>query len=1542
MSSIFYEEDYKVVASQEKEDADVKGSGGGGSSCFPAGTFIRTLHGTKRIELVKQGDTLLAYDRFGHIVPAVVSKSIIHEGNTYTDSLYFLYSKGVCLFPNGVTGNHALYDITTNEHKKVSEFKIGDILTGLDDTQYPLTVIDINSNPTIPVYNILVNPAHTFFAGTKDTWIRVHNGGGGKASSQPRAASEAANTLQSSAISKVLEIISHGEIVGVLGGKQGVFFNNTVLENADASGNFEGITFAERKGTPSQTYIEGFTEIEAEVSIPGTVITSSGVVQQLISSNVNAARVTIRLPEGLWFQDSTNGDRLGYNISYKIETKDRNASTWNTVITKNIRDKTTSPWEIAHRVQAPTGSTQWDIRVVRLSAEDVGSAEKSIITFTRLTELFEETLTYDNIAYVGITVPAVATGNSIPNRAYEVVGIKVQVPTNYDTLQRTYGINYWDGSFKTDWTDNTAWILLDLIMNEEYGLNQFLSQPVDVDIYAFYEASLYNDCATYTGSGYSYALLDDGEGGTEVRFTFNVVIRTQQDAWQLLHAVASNMRANLVMKGNQISIIQDRPKLPVKLINNSSVIDGLFVYAGTEVSSRATAVNCTFNDRNDRYLPRVITEEDSIAINKYGYTVRDAVAYGVTKESIARRVAKWILDTEINQFDQLSFSLALNIVDLAVGEVISIMDDDYVSSVSEYLTGRVESIIGTTVTLGNAVTLDAGHTYTFGVESIEYTSIAESTITTGPGVTNTLTLATALPVGDYTNHEFMCYATGYVEPREFLITSITESSKGIYSIACMFYDKDKFARIEQGLVVVPPRYSTVLSTVLPEVTNIAFSEVFMNSGIATDNYIEVTWDWNTDNAIKDQVTYTLRWRRDNNNYIFAYDIVPKNFRIPSIIPGVYDVIIEVTNIQGKKSLSTYSSYNYRINVADSTLLPPENFYVLNTASTNFVDNHIPLTWTFPIANESKTDTLLGYVLESWTTDGATKLSTFIIKPNAARGGSFDYTLDHNINDFGSITPSREVQFKLYSRDGVGDVSIPIIANFNNAVPAAPSFTIISGVDAAYVNITPVDESDIAGFIVYRSITQGFTPTVNDIEYDGANTYVALKGDADTTYYYRVGVYDTFGKTGLNLASEQSSTIISSTIPIWIFTGLIFKQNDPIVNDVSWTAGEASVDGGTPITISAGNASWSSGILYLYYSGSGSVLSTTTDLAIAVQGAMVLATYKGGVNLIVGNGDAFTDGGLILANTVGANQLVVDSAIITNTVQMGSAVVHEAAIENLAVGNQKIKDFIESTSYNPATTSGWRIDKAGNITSYGSLTLMDGNGNVILTTGANAAIEWAKVINQTGFASIASLTQANISTYIANGAIQNAQIGVAAIQNAQIDLAAIKSANIGIAEVKNANIANLAVTAGKITDLSVGTLKIQDNAVTIHQSVVIGARTLTSKQESIGSLVITNSSSISVKYLITSGLASFATATSFGGGFPVGSRLAVNGSFVGNFLAGYMTLANGSRAGFAGNATEILLAPGASSTINLYSVSVTGNLSNFWLYGGYIDAIGTKK
>ena len=109
-------------------------------------------------------------------------------------------------------------------------------------------------------------------------------GEGGKGGGGGGSAVEAPNSLRSSAVVKVVEIISEGEIEGICGGGAGVYINDTPLIAEDGvTYNFPRASWAFRNGLPSQDYLEGFPAVESEISV-GTVVTIATPVVKYVTA----------------------------------------------------------------------------------------------------------------------------------------------------------------------------------------------------------------------------------------------------------------------------------------------------------------------------------------------------------------------------------------------------------------------------------------------------------------------------------------------------------------------------------------------------------------------------------------------------------------------------------------------------------------------------------------------------------------------------------------------------------------------------------------------------------------------------------------------------------------------------------------------------------------------------------------------------------------------------------------------------------------------------------------------------------------------------------------------------------------------------------------------------------------------------------------------------------------------------------------------------------------------------------------------------------
>jgi hypothetical protein len=1096
----YYNEDFHdtsdYAASVETDDIE-------GSGCFVAGTKIFTSLGWKPIEKIKKGTIVVAYDKEGNIEHGYVQRLHVHKKDEQKHSVIkFTLADDTVL---EVTANHGMWqDDEETPFIEAKELRVGDTLFKMDGEAVEIVGRKItalkNMDADFKSYNLTVTPQHTYIA----EGIKVHNGGGDKGGQQ-RTPVESPNTLRSKALAKVQEVISEGEIEGLVDDGRSVFFDDTPILNDDDSPNFEDVAFIFFEGTPDQDAMPGFSDVEAEqaVGIEMLAPPSLGVVRQ-VPGGIDAVRCTVRLPNGIYFTDKETGDIRGNSVGVQIETR-LTGGVWEEQMATTIRGKSMSTYETAYRVDAPSpydGLATWEVRVSRTTAATPGATEASETFFHRITEIQEIQIPYENTAVSGVTVNAKSTGGQVPRRTYDVKGIKVKVPTNYDPITRIY-TGAWDGSFKVEWTDNPAWVVYDLLTNTRYGLGEFVDEDT-IDKFSFYDAAVYND-----------ELVPDGDGGDEPRFTFNTQLSVQDDSWKTVQHVASTMRST-VLPGTIITLLQDRPGPIAKLITNANVLDGLFSYTGSALATRKTVAHVSFNDPLDRYLPKTVSEEDSAGVARYGFNPVELVAFACTSEGQARRLAKWALDTELNTAEVCVFNVSLDNADLLPGDIIKIMDRDYVGL---ELSGRVAGGTTTVIDLDREVTLEGGETYTLSILDADGQSISERTVTTGAG---DVTQVTVTPAFEDTgtalaNNVWMLESDVGVVPRQFRVLFMRELEKGIFEVSATQHDPDKYARVETGITVPPPVYSDLEAGSVAEVTDVVFElQAYTDPTFGQLIRLVVNWDHVDTYSNKFQV----QWRLDDGTFSAPQNIHEKQFEIDNIVPGTYEVMIAAVSVRGISSVPVISEFTFSPAVTN-TMSPPINLIVTPDTQDGSADTFANPDLTFrwennPVNNEIAGQGIFGGIsgytvvikdasmneletrlVDSVTTNDPYYIQTFTFAQNAATVGG----------------PHRELNVEVFTRTADGAVSTTAITDtFTNPFPPAPGLGLQDNPTGSFATVTPTGaDKDTAGCVICIRDTAGdFTPLVGDIVYQGPDLAMQIPFGAPlTARSVKAAVYDDF-------------------------------------------------------------------------------------------------------------------------------------------------------------------------------------------------------------------------------------------------------------------------------------------------------------------------------------------------------------------------------------------------------------------------------------------------
>jgi predicted phage tail protein len=1154
-------------------------------------------------------------------------------------------------------------------------------------------------------------------------------GGGGKGGGGHTPV-EADNTLRSAAVARIVEVISEGPIEGLAGGAQGIYINDTPLLQADGTTyNFPRSQWDYRVGLPSQDYMPGFPNVQSETAVNTAVSIASNNIVRTMATSTDIAMVTMQLPQGLTNQNISTGDLNGSSVSFRIDTR-LGTGTYTTYGTYTITGKTTTAYEAQYRVQRPAGTGAWSIRVTRITA-DPAANEKNQTTWARYTEVQEIKVTYPNAAVVGIAIDAESVGNTIPKRGYLVKGLLVKIPSNYNPLTRVY-TGTWNGLFTTSTVavSNPVWTLYDLLTNSTYGAG---ISPSDLDKQSFYDASVYCDAlVSYTSSSGTQ---------TEPRFTFDARIADRPEMWKLAKDVCGAMNANLMYWNGKWTLIQDRPTSVSKIVTNANVIDGYFNYPSSGLYERHTAVNVRFNDKYDRYLERTATYEDSAGIAKYGYNTMDLAAFGATTEGQAIRAAKWVLDTELNATELCEFQMSLNGFDIAPGDVISI-NDQFRYTTGTQVAGKVSSYtaLSTSVVLDRACNVTTGSTIT---ALLADGKTLETRTISGSGTLSTVTITSAFSTGLFTQADFTI-TTSSISPRPFRVIDITVPEPGIVKVKATEYDSTKYARVESGVTLPSTSFTNVGQTLVPAPTGLTFSV----EGLVTPLGVPKRFlraSWTAPSSTYPVNGYVVTYARDSYNRE-SLEVGTTTALISADEDGTYNVSVYAVGFDGNSS-GTALNGSYVVTSNGTTADPtgfgaPINLVAVDSNGTTWSQDDLVFKWA---DNGTNTRPAVDYKVEIYTTSSSLLRTEYITAPQR----QYTYDLAKNIND-GAGTPRGALLVKVYGRDPQGAFSSAATATFTNPAPVAVAgVTVTAAFNSANVRWTANTENDVAGYHVWRGTTSTFIPSSSTWLSTETGTSYSDGGLSDsTTYYYKVAAIDRFNfakdGTGLNVSTAGNATTFDpNNTNEYQLTGVTWTPNSGVANRVAWTACTAVKTSGTSAgstwSISAGNATWTGGVLYIYYTEGATTLSSTTSITTAVAtNKIIVATYRGGTDLEVGNGKAYMDGSFIIAGTVGASQLVTGTAVITQGAQIASA----------TIGNAHITGQLTAD----------KIDTRG-------LSIKDAAGNVILASGSPLAytnVSGGPPSNATNGATFGvniggQITSSNVSTYIASLAVGQLQI-----------------------------------------------------------------------------------------------------------------------------------------------------------------------------------------
>ena len=451
-----------------------------------------------------------------------------------------------------------------------------------------------------------------------------------------------------------------------------------------------------------------------------------------------------------------------------------------------------------------------------------------------------------------------------------------------------------------------------------------------------------------------------------------MVINTRKEVYSVIQELTNLFRGISYYGAGSLVLNQDRPADSSYQIGPSNVVDGEFIYSGTALKTRHTCATVAYQSYDD--LGEVKYEYVEIAdqVSKYGVVNKDIRAIGCYSQGQAHRLGKWLLLTEANLTDTVSFSISVDSgLILRPGTVIDVADP---VKAGTRRSGRISSATTTQITIDSTTDLSVSLTESPTISVMMPTGLVETkTINSISGAVITV----GSPFSEAPNAaSVFLIQTNDVQSQQFRVISVVEGDgDGTYAVTALQYNPTIYDDVEQDLNLTQRDISN-LSAAPEPVTNITGEEYLYQEGQGVHVGYSLSWTSPSTGVCQYKVSY----RVDNDNYTEITTLSP-SASLLALKPGTLQVKIQAFNFIGKPSTISEASFE----IAGKLALPAN---VQNLSIEPISANTARLKWDQTVDLDVKVGGKV-HIRHSSLTDGSATFSNSVDLINAVSGSSTD-------------------------------------------------------------------------------------------------------------------------------------------------------------------------------------------------------------------------------------------------------------------------------------------------------------------------------------------------------------------------------------------------------------------------------------------------------------------------------------------------------------------------------------------------------------------------
>lgn len=665
---------------------------------------------------------------------------------------------------------------------------------------------------------------------------------------------------------------------------------SSIRVNNQPIANFSGITTYERYGTNSQTSIPYFNTVNTTTNINLTLSAGSSITRTTTSDDLDAFEVTFTMPNGLFKQDSRTGELKNTSISILIEYRKDGLGAWTSTTLTATKAKRNS-FKLTKRVEGLT-TGQYQIRITNQnSAADQYTSDGIIVDFIR--EIKSTDRTYPGLILLGIRALATEQlSGSAPNIT-AVIKRKISIPNvlngatpvdwddyYYDSATSQYKlfsddtVLSWDGNTYVDgYSSNPVWIFKDLLLNNEYGLGEYIdSTQVDDSIFVEY-------------SRYAEEKVDDGNSGYEKRYYLDFVLDSPNKALDMFIQLATNFFGLPFYSGGTIGLRIDKPEDSyTQFFGMGNIKKNSFSQDFKSFKEVPNRLTITYNNEDKNYEQDTVTVISESSLEAGDPIIEKNVRLFVTKTSTVVRIARQMLAQDRSIKKSISFTAGCDSIHCQAGDFIAFSHD--VPQIG--FSGRVQANSTTTlVKLDREVTIQPATTYKILVWFKDGSDTYEEvTVTDGAG---TYTEVNVSPAFSQAPAKYDTYAFGVqnINVKPYRIMNIKLNNLLEATVNAIEYDADVY---DDTAPILPTDSYSAFTFDIPDVSDLTTTERIQKRPDGTiEDVIDVWFSLPiaTDYQLKQYAKARVYFKESGaDDYTLAGETTTDRF---SIIGGINDL-----------------------------------------------------------------------------------------------------------------------------------------------------------------------------------------------------------------------------------------------------------------------------------------------------------------------------------------------------------------------------------------------------------------------------------------------------------------------------------------------------------------------------------------------------------------------------------------------------------------------------------------------------------------------------